>query len=138
MKETYQIRTLTDSDIPSWARFCADCFSYKPNPPPESYFQKHYYNDPRRESKLIRVMDYHDDDNADTSIVSSTRVFQKTISIGNGKTLEAGGIGEVCTSQEHRKKGLAKRLLLDSIHCMECFMFPNFPCDQMPLGYYQR
>ncbi len=115
----YKIRKLTDTDISSWAQYCATCFAYKPNPPPASYFERHYYNDPRKDSSLIRVIDYHDETNDTTTIVSSTRVFQKTISIGNGKALEAGGIGEVCTSQEHRKKGLAKRLLLDAIDSME-------------------
>ena len=133
-KEPYQLRHLTDVDIPSWAQYCAQCFASKANPPPASYFERHFYNDPRKDSSLIRVIDYHPNDEgtkngregADSSllsssstIVSSTRVFQKTISVGNGKTIEAGGIGEVCTSQDHRKKGLAKRLLLDAIVTME-------------------
>ena len=121
-ESSYHLRTLSDSDIPSWANFCAQCFAYKANPPPASYFERHFYNDPRKDSSLIRVIDHHGNDESaetTTTIVSSTRVFQKTISLGNGKTIEAGGIGEVCTSEGHRKKGLAKRLLLNAIDVME-------------------
>ena len=128
---SYHLRTLTDSDISSWANFCAQCFAYKSNPPPASYFERHFHNDPRKDSSLIRVIDYHNvdetttkEDNPSTAttptIVASTRVFQKTLSLGNnGKSIEAGGIGEVCTSEDHRKKGLAKRLLLNAIDVME-------------------
>lgn len=134
----YEVHSLTDADVPSWSAFCASCFAYKANPPPASYFERHFNNDPRRDSGLIRVIKCNDgeityreaaevcstDDTMEQpifqslQIVSSIRIFQKTISVGNGKTLEAGGIGEVCTSEQHRKRGLAKRLLLNAIDTM--------------------
>lgn len=79
---------------------------------------RHFNNDPRRDPSLIRCLQYHDDKSTTPVIVSSVRIFQRTISIGNGRTLEAGGIGEVCTSEDHRRRGLAKRLLQDAIDTM--------------------
>lgn len=129
---SYQLRCLTDDDITEWSHFCANCFSYKPNPPPASYFQRHFYNDPQRDSSLIKVIIFNDDDDCNNNshddvvesnkIVSSVRIFQRRISIGNnnnsGKFIKAGGIGEVCTSEQHRKRGLAKRLLVDAMNTM--------------------
>ncbi len=140
-ESTYEIRSLTDDDIPKWTEFCAHCFSYKPNPPPSSYFLRHYNNDPRRDASLIRVICHSppvnvsacNQEESESHIVSSTRIFQKTLSLGSGgrnsssastcgdsnvQTIEAGGIGEVCTSANHRKKGLAKRLLRNAIDVM--------------------
>lgn len=67
---------------------------------------------------MIRCLQYFDDESGVPAIASSVRIFQRTISIGNGSTLEAGGIGEVCTSQDHRRRGLAKRLLKDALDTM--------------------
>lgn len=116
----YVMRGLNDDEIGTWAEFCASVFSYKANPPPASYFERHYYNDPNRQASFVRVMV-----TADTSeIVSSCRVFVREISLGsdeNGeiKTAQAGGIGEVCTSEAHRKRGLSKLLLHNAIEIMK-------------------
>ena len=63
MDESYQLSSLTDDDINRWTQFCANCFSYKANPPPASYFENHYRNDPRRDSSLIRVIYFNDANN---------------------------------------------------------------------------
>ena len=110
----YTLRGLKDDEIHSWAQFCAIVFRDKDNPPPAVYFERHYYNDPRREARLVRVACTEDG-----NIVSSCRVFQKTISAGKGRTLEAGGIGEVCTDVDHRKRGLSKYLLHNAIDIMK-------------------
>ena len=140
-QQQYQLRCLTEVDIIPWTQFCASCFSCKTNPPPASYFARHYHNDPRRDCSLIQVIDYSPVEvqedgaksvtpaataaNAKTckpatdSIASSARIFQRTISTGSKNVyLEAGGIGEVCTSEQHRKKGLVKRLLGHAIETM--------------------
>jgi hypothetical protein len=112
----YVIRGLaSEQEIQPWAEFCASVFAYKASPPPPDYFERHFCNDPRREASLIRVAVTAD--NA-REIVSSCRIFRKAISIGNGKTVEAGGIGEVCTSSNHRKRGLSKLLLQNAIEIM--------------------
>jgi len=55
-------------------------------------------------------------------IVSSVRIFRRTLSTGSsnsgGATIEAGGIGEVCTSPDHQRRGLSKILLKDAINIM--------------------
>lgn len=109
----YTVRGLSEDEIPAWAEFCASVFSYKEDPPPPCYFARHYANDPRRDAAMVRV--------ACTEagrIVSSCRVFQRTISAGNGETVEAGGIGEVCTDTDHRRRGLSKLLLTDAMDMM--------------------
>lgn len=116
-KETieYKLRGLHENEVDKWATFCASVFSYKANPPPSSYFERHYHNDPRRDASLIRIILY------DGKIVSSCRIFLKTISSGMGSSaIEAGGIGEVCTSPLHRKRGLSKLLLHDALDIMKC------------------
>lgn len=119
-KADYIIRGLKEDEIPSWAQFCASIFAYKANPPPASYFERHYYNDPNRgQASLIRVACYNGE------IVASCRLFLKNISTG-GKTigsnstyLKGGGIGEVCTAPTHRKRGLSKVLLQNVIEIMK-------------------
>jgi len=109
----YTMRGLTNDEIESWAQFCASVFSYKANPPPFSYFERHFYNDPARDASLIRVMMY------EGQVVSSCRIFQRLVSLGGGASVQAGGIGEVCTSPHHRKRGLSKVLLQNAIQIMK-------------------
>ena len=108
------MRGLREEEIGSWASFCASVFSYKAQPPPPSYFERHYRNDPLAESDLVRVILWKDE-----IIVSSCRIFQKEVSLGNGKTVPAGGIGEVCTSVDHQRRGLSKHLLHNAIEIMK-------------------
>jgi len=119
LKETgetvsYEIRGLGgDQEMEAWAHFCASVFAYKENPPPASYFERHYHNDPTRVASLIRVA------MLDGKIVASCRLFLRTISNGAGMSLSAGGIGEVCTSDDHRRRGLSKVLLQNVIDIMK-------------------
>ena len=122
-------------DIANWTKFCASVFSYKPDPPPPSYFARHFYNDPRRDASLVRVLvhrlHHHDGDDenedCDGEIASSVRIFRRTLSIpghnNNGELtmryMDAGGIGEVCTSIDHRRRGLSSILLEDAIQIMK-------------------
>ncbi|KAL7476779.1 hypothetical protein ACHAW6_002616 [Cyclotella cf. meneghiniana] len=120
----YHLRSLADSsiDIDKWTAFCSSVFSYKDNPPPPSYFARHFYNDPRRDAALVRVLVYDHDE--DEEIVSSVRIFRRTLTLGRGSdaavvSLEAGGIGEVCTSPDHQRRGLSKLLLNDALKIMK-------------------
>eukprot|EP00804_Cyclotella_cryptica_P017351 CCRYP_020902-RA/>CCRYP_020902-RA protein AED:0.00 eAED:0.00 QI:199/-1/1/1/-1/1/1/125/394 len=121
---TYHLRSLNDSslDIQKWTAFCSSVFSYKDNPPPPSYFARHFYNDPRRDAALVRVL--VQDEGEDEAIVSSVRIFRRTLTLGPGSdvdvaSLEAGGIGEVCTSPNHQRRGLSKILLSDALKIMK-------------------
>lgn len=100
--EKYCLRGIVnDTEIERWAEFCASVFAYKANPPPASYFTRHYFNDPfARAPSLIRIAVHED------AIVASCRVFARRISLTGGQTVIAGGIGEVCTSADHRRRGM--------------------------------
>ncbi len=84
---SYVVRGLKSEDeIGPWSEFCASIFSYKAqNPPPASYFQRHYANDPHREASLIRVAFLNG------KMVASCRLFLRTISSG-GSTCPTGKI----------------------------------------------
>jgi predicted GNAT family N-acyltransferase len=115
---TYTLRSLSnDQDITKWTKFCASIFSYKDNPPPPSYFSRHFYNDPRRDLDLVRVLVYTNEDGQE-EIVSSVRIFRRSLTIPGGTSIEAGGIGEVCTSPNHQRRGLSKILLNDALEIM--------------------
>jgi len=136
--QTYRLRSLATSgsedkpydesyEISRWSEFCASCFSYKSNPPPSEYFQRHYYNDPWRDASLVKIIECKKEkkktDGGDGwEIAASTRIFKRTISTGEGKgeggPISAGGIGEVCTSEHHRRRSLSKMLLQDAIETM--------------------
>jgi predicted GNAT family N-acyltransferase len=110
---SYILRGLSESEIGPWAAFCASVFAYKANPPTFSYFESHYRNDPNREASLIRVAF------SNNQMVASVRVFLRSISDGQGGIFQAGGIGEVCTHSDHRRRGLSKFLLHDAIEIMK-------------------
>lgn len=103
---TYTLQTLnTIDEVKQWTKFCADCFSYKTNAPPSTYFLRHFMHDPLARPQHIFVATCED------SIVASVRIFIRELNDGVGGVIRAGGIGEVCTSSMHRKKGLSHRLL---------------------------
>jgi predicted acetyltransferase len=104
----YNLRGLSDLEVKAWAAFCASAFSYKANPPPADYFERHFLNDPEREASFIRVAFCGD------QMVASCRIFRRQVSLGSGEYAEAGGIGEVCTEKSHRKRGLSAQLLNDA------------------------
>ena len=124
----YHLRGLLrhNDDIQRWTQFCASVFAYKPSPPPPEYFSRHFYNDPRCDASLVRVLIHFPDADNEAQkmtgeIVSSVRIFRRTLttgSCGGGATIEAGGIGEVCTSPDHQRRGLSKILLKNAIDIM--------------------
>jgi hypothetical protein len=113
----YVIRGLREDEVKEWSEFCASVFSYKPDPPPSEYFYRHYVNDPNTKaydgsSRLIRVALF------EGTIVASCRIFLRTITGTNG-VLRAGGIGEVCTAMNHRRRGLSAKILENAIAIMK-------------------
>ena len=137
--QTYILRSLQDdNDIQKWSEFCASVFSYKATPPPASYFARHYNNDPRSDISLIRVLincpNTNNTEDENSEIVSSVRIFRRTLStpgrVGrNNTTIEAGGIGEVCTSPNHQRRGLSKILLKDAIAIMSNSEHSGMECS---------
>ena len=132
---SYIIRGLTtENEILKWSKFCEHVFSYKkPSPPTADYFYRHYKNDPQRDSStLIRVAIYQNE------IVASCRIFLRTISAHvvvqqqqeddqssssscstSYQPVLCGGIGEVCTTENHRRKGLSRTLIKNAIEIMK-------------------
>lgn len=110
----YVIRGLKENEVRAWSQFCASVFAYKANPPTATYFERHYTNDPNRgKASLIRVAVCND------KMVASCRLFLRKISTGGSMApLSAGGIGEVCTANSHRRRGLSKVLLQNVIEIM--------------------
>ena len=76
------------------------------------YFSNHWHNDPWRDAAGIRVAV----DNG--TIVSTVRVFIRKMFL-HGVPITVGGIGEVSTRPEYRRRGIATQLLQDSIGFME-------------------
>jgi hypothetical protein len=111
------LRQEQDQELKQWAEFCASVFADKNPPPPSTYFERHFTNDPLARLDWIRVVLYND------KIVSSCRIFHRDVSLGGGTYITAGGIGEVCTSKQHRHRGLSKLLLQDSLTIMKSHGF---------------
>jgi predicted GNAT family N-acyltransferase len=139
----YILRGLTnDEEIQQWTEFCASVFAYKkPNAPEASYFANHYYHDPngKHRPEFVRVAICE----ATQKIVASVRIFERIISLPavhlpsppgseagdeqslpKGSSVKAGGIGEVCTDEHHRRRGLSGELLKDAVAIMEQEQFP--------------
>lgn len=116
-KTVYMIRGLRDEaqEFETWTKFCAGAFSYKDNPPPSTYFARHYLNDPDRQGpSWVRVAVFVGESGKE-EIVASVRVFFRRISRGSSANeIPVAGIGEVCTDPTHRRRGLSKELLKDA------------------------
>lgn len=77
---------------------------------PRAYFERHFHNDPWLSLEGIRVAVDHE---RDDRIASTVRVFVRRALI-DGRHVPCGGIGEVSTKADYRKRGLASQLLQDA------------------------
>ncbi len=102
-----EFRSLYPEELEAWLDHVTHVFSAS-----RQYFSNHWHNDPWRDVQGIRVaVD-------DGKIVSTVRVFIRKMYF-HGEPISVGGIGEVSTHPEYRKRGLATQLLKDSIQFME-------------------
>ena len=102
-----EFRSLAPEEFDAWLDHVAHVFSAS-----RQYFSNHWYNDPWKDFEGIRVA-------LDAGkIVSTVRVFIRKMYL-HGQPISVGGIGEVSTRHEYRKRGLATQLLKDSIQFME-------------------
>lgn len=102
-----EFRALHPEELEIWFDHVGHVFST-----PRQYFVKHWHNDPWKELEGIRVaVD-------DGKIVSTLRVFIRSMFL-HGEPVSVGGIGEVSTHPEYRRRGLATQLLKDAIRFME-------------------
>ena len=102
-----EFRSLYTEELEAWLDHVTHVFSAS-----RQYFSNHWHNDPWKDVEGIRVaVD-------DGKIVSTVRVFIRKMFF-HGEPISVGGIGEVSTRPEYRKRGLATQLLKDSIQFMK-------------------
>ena len=102
-----EFRALYPDELETWLDHVTHVFSGG-----RQYFSNHWHNDPWRDPEGIRIAV----DNG--TIVSTVRVFIRKMFL-HGEPVTVGGIGEVSTHPEYRRRGLATQLLKDSIRFME-------------------
>ena len=102
-----EFRALYPDELKVWLDHVTHVFSGG-----RQYFSNHWHNDPWRDPEGIRIAV----DNG--TIVSTVRVFIRKMFL-HGEPVTVGGIGEVSTRPEYRRRGLATQLLKDSIRFME-------------------
>ena len=102
-----EFRALHPEELETWFDHVGYVFST-----PRQYFVNHWEGDPWKDFEGIRVAV----DNG--KIVSTLRVFIRTMFL-HGEPVPVGGIGEVSTLPEYRRRGLATQLLKEAIRFME-------------------
>lgn len=102
-----EFRALFPDELEVWLDHVSHVFSAG-----REYFSNHWHNDPWKDFEGIRVALH------DGKIVSTVRVFIRKMHF-QGEQITVGGIGEVSTRTEYRKRGIATQLLKDSIQFME-------------------
>jgi len=101
-------RTMKPGELDAWCAHCQEVFFDTP----DGYFKRHYENDPDADPNLVFIAE------EDGQIVSTIRVFRRTVRIGGRKYL-MGGIGEVSTKEAYRGRGIASQLLNTAIEAMK-------------------
>ncbi len=102
-----EFRALQPEELETWLDHVTSVFTGG-----RKYFSNHWHNDPWRDAEGIRIaLDKG-------AIVSTVRVFIRKMFL-HGEPITVGGIGEVSTRPEYRRRGLATQLLKDSIRFME-------------------
>ncbi len=102
-----EFRALYPEELETWLDHVTTVFTGG-----RKYFSNHWHNDPWRDPEGIRIAL----DNG--TIVSTVRVFIRKMFL-HGEPITVGGIGEVSTRPEYRRRGLATQLLKDAIRFME-------------------
>lgn len=102
-----EFRALRPEELEAWLDHVTSVFTGG-----RQYFSNHWHNDPWQDAEGIRVaLDKG-------TIVSTVRVFIRKVFL-HGEPITFGGIGEVSTRPEYRRRGIATQLLKDSIQFME-------------------
>ena len=102
-----EFRALYPDELEAWLDHVTTVFTGG-----RQYFSNHWHNDPWQDAEGIRVAV----DNG--TIVSTVRVFIRKMFL-HGEPITVGGIGEVSTRPEYRRRGIATQLLKDAIRFME-------------------
>uniref|UniRef100_A0A6B2LAW5 N-acetyltransferase domain-containing protein n=1 Tax=Arcella intermedia TaxID=1963864 RepID=A0A6B2LAW5_9EUKA len=100
---------MREDELESWFDFVGLVFSKAQN---RSYFVRHWQADPHRNINGIFVC------TRNSEIVGTLRVFHREVYIA-GKNRKMGGLGEVSTHKEFRRRGIASKLLKMALCYME-------------------
>eukprot|EP00871_Galdieria_phlegrea_P006074 jgi/Galph1/954/GphlegSOOS_G5704.1 len=106
-----EIRSIQENELDDWFSFVTKAFGHKKNPPSRSYFERHFWSDPWRNIDGIFVAV------EDGEIVGTVRNFNRELYCQR-KKVKVCGIGEVCTHENYRGRGIATKLLEHSISYM--------------------
>jgi len=83
-----------------------------------SHFANHYHCDPWASPQSVFVIRDWQGVKTEADFVSTLRVFRRRIYSAGGQ-VSCGGIGEVCTREDFRRKGLVRRLFHEVEKSME-------------------
>lgn len=117
------IETLAPGDFDEWVEHCGSVFDDGP-----AYFRRHFLADPHRDFGAVFVA------KEDGQIVSTVRVFRREVWLG-GRAYKMGGIGEVSTNAEYRRRGLSGMLLDRAVAYME---EQGFALSSLGAGYFSH
>jgi predicted GNAT family N-acyltransferase len=109
MSQNITIRTLHEDELEAWFTHVTECFSKKVPPTPKEYFVTHFKCDPFRDINTI-VVAIENDQTPYKQIISTARIFLRQVYVSNN-IYTLGGLGEVCTKESYRGKGIAKLVL---------------------------
>ena len=102
-----EFRALYPDELETWLDHVTSVFTGG-----RRYFSNHWHNDPWQDPEGIRVAIDKG------TIVSTVRVFIRKMFL-HGEPITVGGIGEVSTRPQYRRRGIATQLLKDSIKFMD-------------------
>jgi GNAT superfamily N-acetyltransferase len=106
----WQVRTLKDdAEVEGWLDFVVSCFAFKGVE--RSHFATHFHSDPWRDAALVVVAETTSAANEPPQFVATLRIFDRRLYAKDGSMIRVGGIGEVCTREDWRRKGLCRELL---------------------------
>ncbi|EME32458.1 GCN5-related N-acetyltransferase isoform 2 [Galdieria sulphuraria] len=108
-----QIRSLREDELDDWFLFITNAFQRKENPPTKEYFERHYFSDPWRECGGIFVAV---DDGELVCTVAHIDIY-RFLKQSSCETSTCG-VGEVCTHENFRRRGIARMLLERSLSYM--------------------
>ena len=102
-----EFRALHPEELETWLDHVTSVFTGG-----RQYFSNHWHNDPWQDAEGIRIAIDKG------TIVSTVRVFIRKMFL-HGEPITVGGIGEVSTRPEYRRRGIATQLLKDAVGFME-------------------
>jgi len=113
--------------LKDWSKFCESCFSFKENPPSALFFFNKAVLDPvevqlfnekgeewaNRRNILVKR------DTTSGEIIATLKVFVRRLHWMGSDEVLAGGVGEVCTSAQHQRRGHSRDLLHKALEQMK-------------------